>query len=342
MQDVKRYSGRFNKPQVDKIIKNLKTATPLTVYAPSGFGKSRVLTYISFNRRYRKFKWKLRNTYFAYLDATDIAVQSLDGAQQPSHRDPSTAAKYHREVIETKFLEALKAMCKHHNFAYSKDETDLFALLDKLVDNNPRMRIYLILDGIEKLFADKFRTRRDTIKFLRDKYRGNLEYIFGMSDAKYIDEIDTNLGELSKLLAQKFISLPLIDSGMAEYLHFSTGRIHRYLHKIWIRIDRSLSARFKLIDRISGGYPPYVKYLLSLDKRELAELGLSKELEIGSKRLIKSLHPKQQIYMKKVMQDPGFHQNDLYFTLLKELRIIRNYENSQKLFSQIMYWFLKG
>lgn len=213
------------------------------------------------------------------------------------------------------------------------EHQDIIELLNKVFDKNKQLNIFLAIDGVEKLIGKEFSAACEQLKYIRDSFRNRFEYIFGLGTAKGLSITRENYGTLSALIAQQLIIINL--SSTAEEIYFS--QIKRGWYN-WL-VSRLLPREdFVSINNVSGGYAPYIKFLLRIHFKAGAKLNMSTELISASDRLLQSLSPALIQILVGVLKGNPINTNTFNYQLLKKLGIVVN----NRLFSPIFSTYLLG
>lgn len=280
-EDAERQPHDFHRAQVDLIVEAVRAAGSLTVFAPSGFGKSTALKYITYNRRYRhRHRW-MRSFSFVYIDCRDIAT-IVDDYMRRAGTDLHTQTL--SSLLEEKLLESFKRTSP-------SAATDLYEELSRLVKRN--LNYYLILDSFETLIGPEYREALQFMRVLRDKYKPYLEYVFAVSDLGLATNISRNtIGPIADLMAERVVYVPLgvsaRDVDLQSVIGLSSWRRMLY------RFKQGRRAYYKWVDSLSGGYPQYSRFLNQLARENQKPPSLTAildrpEIKAATDRLLGSL-----------------------------------------------------
>lgn len=320
--DTANWSAKYAQEHVSRIVSKLVVCAPVTVFAPSGFGKSILLNYIAYNCKYRK-RYRLRNTLIAYVDATEIVASITQNL-------PETGS----QPIVSKILAAgVRKTLSQAKLPVPASE-DIISLLEWVFTRNKNLRLFLIVDGLEQLTGEQFSHVREQLKYTRDTFRNHLDYIFGIGTAQAMQITREKYGTLSTLIGQQTVIINLPQK---------TTEVYRTLYSqpvwlSWLRVPL-LRKRFAYIDQVSGGYPPYIKYLLRAESTANGNMvPLEQEIIIASKRLLQSLTSEMSQLLSKLAHNIPVNTQSNDYIMLNTLGII----NQGKVFSPILENYLKS
>ena len=265
------FPTQYAKTNVDKILSNISYAhfkrpsSPISIIAPAGFGKTHILRYIAYNRKYRRRYLRLRKVEFIYVNINEVLIEKVGGANgfiwAPDYAPQTVALEkiLYRKVINKQ--QELKRQIKQYPSvpdSWSKDI--LIESIEALVSDFPDKNFYFIFDDVDKLFQFETISISNLIKYIRDRYRGNIECIFSINTTRWFEEIKAEThGEIANYLTQNTIVLVLMDVKETE-LYVDSPLVNFYSKYIAHNLP-SYKSKLKKIQILSGGYLPYKKYL---------------------------------------------------------------------------------
>lgn len=341
--DAKKFSIIYRRQDVSKITGKLGTGMPLTVFAPSGFGKSIVVRYMTYHNHY-KLLHPIRtfNTHFVYFDCKVITTENVNVKNVMfSSSESKNMTGIYKEMIYPDFLQALKNSLADDGLNFPKTDK-LIDFLDELIKRYSKKRFFVFLDSFDLLISEKYFKVRQILKYLRDRYRGHIEYIFVLSEEKYLyKENLQDLGEILNMLGERIISLP-IKSSLVSY-GLSSSILPSYIYYIYYLINWKIRNRFRLINQLAGGYGPYIKHLMVYSESELKKIIRDKsylnfEIESRSERLLRSLTPTTNRLLIQIAKTGELNTEDKERAY--RLRNLGMVLDNDRLFSPLMERFL--
>lgn len=347
--EVQDYSADYSASQVKSLIRKLQESQSLTLFAPSGFGKTKLLKFLAYNHKYQRRYRELHNVRFVYIDMNEYAAEaSIDAsAVLPSAENFKLNRLLYiltRNLISanlqtTSQLE-IEREYSHLAAEGSDPKLNLYIYLDKMIAMRRDVIAYLTLDNVEAILKPGFEDSTEFIVSLRERYKSHLNLIFAIPDAHLFEpsHVDRWAG-LKNLALQSVFPLPL--PTVSETYQMSV-LLPQFKPLRWI-IQRSPKYKAKVarIQELTGGYPVYTKKLGLLSLEGLANIPSTWELDLASQRLLGSLTVKQFQILNSISQNRDVAESrDL--GLLLALKLVSKEGTKYKLFSPIMSTFLKS
>lgn len=336
---VRKQIGFYRWNAVDLVLSNIALGKPITIFSPSGGGKSSLMNYLAFNHRYKFFHpIKSYNTHFIYFDTKYLKTEKIDQRNVIYSGDKTEIARIYKQMLYPYLLDVFKHMAEEYHLK-NIDEEDFIKYIDKLIKLYPRKRFFIFIDGVDQIFDAKYEVVRSILKFLRDKYRGHIEFIFTMTHEKYLDsKVFSEIGEIGNLIGQRILYLPINLStyGLSILSSVIPMNLYTILYVFRFRLRKSHSQ----IDYLSGGYGPYSKAMLSMDENELNDIlkyPLSLELRSRTERLLRSFNPSTNQILLKIAG--GVNPDNLDHNAIKNLTRLGILKEG-KLFSPVLEKYL--
>ncbi len=348
MNIEEQFPSNYAKSNIDKIMSSFdkfrtnRPTNPICILAPAGFGKTHILRYLTFNTKYRRRHLRLSRIEFIYTDIHEVLIEKATGNTTVIWlKDYSPGAIAFEKILYRKILhkyQRLKKLKRNSveidNDKWSKDK--LVSAIDNLIEDFPHKQFYFILDDTEEFFSEDTKAISNLLKFIRDRYRGKIEFIFSMDSSKWFKKIKQKThGEIANFIAQKVVILSLMNIRETELSESFIPRKLKYL-------SPSYKNKINKIQNLSGGYLPFKKYLTS-SLNSFENVSLDPALRNISEKLISSLTKHQENLLRKVangeMIKGGWDTNFLIETGLLRLKdrnvslfspIIKNYLLNEK------------
>jgi hypothetical protein len=345
-QDVEHYPRDFQRSLIKRTVDELNVSHSLTVFSPSGFGKSTLAKFMTFNRKYRSQFSKLKNIHFVYVNLNEIMSEPFEeqkGILQPqveTNKFKSFLDLMMRSFMESdgnlSYLEIQTQLELHSSSDYKKT---FYSYIENFIQD--KKLVFIMLDEMEALTQPGYEVIKEFLKNLREQYRTKLEYVFLIGDLNYIDRINRDTwGKLTDLLAHKILLLPLpkvIESVLP--MHFNQ---HWLYFNLITKHSTNLKEKISIVESLSGGFPPYFKNLFRIkDFEVLKKTTYSRELQLASERLHKSLARGHVETLRKFIIERKIDQTR-YFKELLDMGIIRYKNNSYNIFSPFYSIYLKN
>lgn len=330
--DIQDLPSNYRKSSLNHLFNEIDPSNSVNFYAPSGFGKSHLFRFISFNRSYKRHYKSARNYYFAYVDANELAVKAKSVLQLNTINNPQAVTL--QEVAEEEIKSALELMTTVQRLTNNNNQK-IKDYISAVIHDNPKAYFFIIIDGVEQLVDTQYQVMLDVFKYIRDRYRGRLDYIFGISQGDFIEKKDySELGSIAPLLGRKIVSIPLEPNSEQIFKSMYKG------NKLLLLFTKKRNKqRLIKVDTMSGGYAPYIKYLLG--RREPLDLvqPLPVELKTASMRLKNSLSQNQYNCIKNLLLNNYLTETNSTKALFN-LRILHKDNEGIRLFSPIMHKFI--
>ncbi|MCA9381116.1 hypothetical protein KC678_02535 [Candidatus Dojkabacteria bacterium] len=343
------FPPQYAKSNVDKILSSISYAhfkrpsSPLSIIAPAGYGKTHILRYIAYNRKYRRRYSRLRKIEFIYININEVLIEKVGGANgfiwAPDYAPQTVALEkiLYRKVIN-KYQELCKLIKQYPPIPDSWSKDILIGAIEDLVSKFPDKNFYFIFDDVDKLFQFETISISNLIKYIRDRYRGSIECIFSINTTRWFEEAKAEShGEIVNYLTQRTVVLGLMDIKETE-LYIDNPLMNLYA-RYFLHNLPSYKTKSKRIQELSGGYLPYKKYLIN-SITDINRIGMNPALANISEKLIVSLTSKQ----KDILFDfiAGVKVNNSWdLNFLQETGIIKRYKSQNILFSPIFKKYLE-
>lgn len=348
MNIEKLFPASYAKTNVDKILHSLRNArinsptNPVCVLAPAGYGKTHILRYLAYNKKYKSRFYRCRRIEFIYVDMHEVMIEKVSGSASYTWvKDYAPGTIALEKVLYRKFIHKYQRLKnikrttpKIENSTWSTEK--LISQIEKLTEKYPYKIFYIILDDIEEIFQDDTHAISNLIKYIRDQYRGQIEFIFSLDSSDWFKNTKLSThGEIANYINQKVIMLSLMN--FHETNLYINSPLRRIVYGLKL-LNPSVKKSIKYIQFVSGGYLPYKKYLLSSEIKNY-DGKLTPPLINISEKLVQSLTSKQVNLLLKVALGEkirgGWNTNFLIETGLLNLK-----DGKVSIFSPIFKSFL--
>lgn len=345
--EVEQYPNNYSRSILDRIIRELDTTRALTIFSPSGFGKSALAKYMTFNQGYKSRYYDLKKVQFVYVNLNELAAEPFEEQTLTNNQTETNKHKRFLEIIARSFIESSGKLSYDQIQAtiestISNDyKKSFYTFIDNFIRKQGKFT-FVILDGLEVLVKPEFDKLKEFLKNLRDQYKTKLDFIFFIGDLNYLSTISRNVwGSLNDLLIHKIILMPMPETNESVLpMHFS--QMPLYFNLI-TRQSPLFKERIKVVDYLGGGYPPFFKYLFRIkDIDQLKNPSYDREIEFASEKLFHSLTEDHQNLLLALVNKKDFDHTSRAFKELEALKILRVEGDRIKLFSPFFGIFLKS
>jgi hypothetical protein len=323
-----------------RLLPKLTPKDCLTLVAPSGFGKTLFLKFITYTKSYRRRYKHLRNATICYLDSAQVSIYSQEpiaGSIIPSAQPAGILAQLILHSIREQLDPATANQLQSINTNPSEiNLPELTQEIARLIKTN-RNSLFICVDNVEYLLTPRLQPCLDYLRQIYDLGGGKMRYLFSLQDMRLTTDFSANnWGILSTIIAHQvvYMSLPLIK----ERLHPPFNNlISKLLHHLRTNTPQ-FREKLVQIQNLTGGYQPYARRFL--DQAEVPrQVNLTPELNSASSRLLNTLTSGQLKILVAIAH--GQSLNTSYdLELLIDMRILQRRGNGVTLFSPIMQKYL--
>ncbi len=347
-EDVENYPKNYAKSNIDQVMEAIDVVRPLTLFAPSGFGKSTISKYISFNSTYRSRYSFLKKVNFIYINLSELFAETYDDNQNLFAQVESNKQKRFVEILYRSFLEADRSINEDNiqdrlrDFQDGDYKNNFYFFIEKYLKVNRGKLTFIVLDNMETLSKPGFETQKEFLRNFRDQYKTRIEYLFMMGNLHELNNLSkTKWGSLIDLITQKiiFMRMPVTEENILPS-HVEYPMV--FFNQI-IRRTEAFKEKFKLITKWSGGYPPYFKYLFRIKNIDsLRNLVVDRELELASERLYTSLDKAHCDILRKLVKDRKLNETDRETKELIAMGVIMKDPEGYRLFSPVFNYYINS
>ena len=345
-EDVENYPKNYAKSNVDQIIDAIDITRSLSVFAPSGFGKSSLSKYIAFNQAYKSRYYKLKKVNFVYVNLSELSAETFEESQAMFSPVENNKQKRFSEILYRSFLEADRTKSTEQiqdailNFQNGDYKNNFYFFIEKYLKLNKGKLTILILDNSDALNKQGFEAQKEFLKNFRDQYRTRVEYLFLIGELTELNNLNrSKWGTLVDLITQKILlmKMPVLEECILP-MHIEESMI---VYNLFTKHSSAFKERLKLIDQWSGGYPPYFKYLFRLNNLEsLRNLVVDRELELSAERLLSSLDKEHLEVLQKLVKDKKFNEKTREGKELLQMGVIVKEAAGFRLFSPLLHHYI--
>ncbi|MFS8130495.1 MAG: hypothetical protein ACMG57_00805 [Candidatus Dojkabacteria bacterium] len=347
-EDVENYPKKYAKSNVDQIIDTIDLSRSLSIFAPSGFGKSSLSKYIAFNQSYRNRYYKLKRVNFVYVNLSELSAETFEESQAMFSPVDNNKQKRFIEILYRSFLETDRTKSTEQiqdkllEFQNGDFKNNYYAFIEKYLKQNKGKLSVLILDNVEALNKPGFDGQKEFLKNFRDQYRTRIEYLFMIGDLTQLDHLNkAKWSSLIDLITQKILlmKMPVVEECILP-MHVEENII---MFNLITRYSSWFKEKLKLIHQWSGGYPPYFKYLFRINNLEsLKNLIVDRELELSSERLISSLDKAHLGVLMDLVKKKIFDEKSRESKELLQMGLIIKEPQGFRLFSPLLHHYLNN
>lgn len=347
-EDVENYPKTYAKSNIDQIIESLDATRSMSLFAPSGFGKSSLTKFISFNQSYRSRYTKLKKIQFVYVNLSELSAETFEEASNPFTPLENNRQKRFLEILYRSFLEQDKTITSDDiqnllaKFQQGDYKNNFYFFIEKFLKITRGKLIVIILDNMDVLNKQGFDSQKEFLKNFRDQYRTRMEYLFVFGELKELDNLTKkNWGNLIDIITQKILLMQI--SKVEECILPMHLEQNYLLFNLYFKHTQYFQEKLKLIKQWSGGFPPYFKYLFRYtDLDKLKNLIVDRELDLASERLLTSLDQEHVDVLKKLVKDKAFNEKSRGSRELLDMGIIVKENKGFRLFSPLFHHYIKS
>lgn len=272
-----KYDVTYANKSVGKLVSKLGAGKNLVLVSPKGFGTSNILRFLSFNKSVAKHYPSIAQFKFIYTGLISMFGEDLE----------SLASAIVKAVLDRVTIDGLLSPNEYkeelqHLMIASNVHAYIY-ILDSIMARVGDQRFYIILDDFGKLFKIGNKEMFNLLRYIRDKYSLNINYILATSNLDYFLTLpDTDLDSFAPIANQQVFFLPTTDE---EEIPTILKRYEENQH------DYTVHEVKKIYDETGG----YINYLHYLETHGIEHLGTGSEgLDQYSNELIRSLTDEQK------------------------------------------------
>lgn len=338
------YPANYHITNVDRVISKIKGTSSVTIISPAGFGKSHLLRFLAFNKKYKTRYKNLKNIEFIYIDLTELKLENANNQEfntlNPGFYHPTAIDNITRvflKEISKKLIEKEPYFTSDLSLNGLELRNQLNYTTELLLKKFRNKIFYIELDGTEVFLDQQMEQCFSFLKYFRDNFKGRVEYVFTLTDMNVMQAmLNVKHGAFSAIFSHN-ISVLTLTHFKEIYRSRSTSFKRKYEE-----LFKNRSAQFKKwqddVTYLTGGYPPYCKFIEKFYPLP-SNLNLTQELVLISENLLRTLTPNQaEILIKVTKKQPIEPSNDLSFLL--ETGLVKNEANTLKPFSPIFEVFI--
>lgn len=344
-EDVENYPSNYSKSAVDQVINAIDSTRSFSLFAPSGFGKSTMAKYICFNKAYRSRYSKLKKINFIYINLAELSAETFEETLGVFNNSENNKQKRFMEILFRSFLESEKGMNEDllrnqmDDFRNGDLKINFYSFVEKYLRRHKNLLNLIVLDNTETINKPGFEVQKEFFRNFRDQFRTRIEYLFMIGELTELNTLNKkNWGGLLELICQKiiFMQMPITrECILPKHIEYPMP-----IFNLIIRHTAAFKEKLNLVDKWSGGYPPYFKYLFRMNIDSLRNLIVDRELEFASERLYRSLDEDHMKILNNFVINKKFDKNTREFKELIEMRVIQEESGKFKLFSPIFHHYL--
>lgn len=312
------YPADYDKAFIDDFINKLDSGSCATIISPSGFGKSNLLRYLGYNQHAIKRFQNEKNVSFIYTDLNLLFEKTPENLLEFILLN---ILIYFAENDVITFEERKEFVQRINDDSHL--QLQLLVLSEILEKKKGNGVLYIILDSLDDLLEPEYVKALNLIKFLRDRFGSDIQFLFSLADLKKIQQIREGLmGTINQIFFQHVhylnLSRKLISVDAARTKHLSDAQIKKSI-------------------KIAGSFPSYKRQLFKLSEDKLSDIDFLVEYtKSRSEDLWHDLTENQREVLKLVKNKkevPAGFKNDLL--LLVDLGVVREKGEKLELFSII-------
>ncbi len=346
---VRTFPKDYSETNVRRIVGAIDISRSLTVFAPQGYGKSVLARYLVYNSRFKRKYSKMRNIHMVYVNLTELSAEAFDEITinniQPENNKQrrfleilaKSIFNSYTELSQTQLQEKLRPIVENADY-----KNEFYRIFESFLNNVKYKTVFFVLDGMESIAGKRFEAQREFLSTLREQQIPRIEYIFFMGDLEFLANIHREQwGSLANIIASKILLMKMPETAESILpMHFDQSR---FRFNFFTKRTSAFRERLKLIRKITGGYPPYFKYLFKLrSTRELETAVLSRELHSVSQSLYDSLNSEHRELLIQLLSGERISQSSQAAIELIALGILIPHGKEIGMFSAIFEHFIRN
>lgn len=346
---VKIFPKDYSLTNVQRIISALDSSRSLTVFAPYGYGKSVLARYLVHNTKYRAKYSKLRNYHFVYINLKELSAEPFDELTLANVQPENNKQRKFLEIIARSIINSYTDLSQtqmHERLIPIQESHDyknaFYKILEDFLKAVKHRTAVFVIDDLESIANKGFEAQREFLSTLREQQRPRIEFLMFLGDLEYLANItNEHWGSLVNVISSKILlmKMPELNESILP-AHFDQSRIRFHL---FTKRTQNFQDRLKLIRKVSGGYPPYFKYMFRMrTTQELETSVISRELYSASQSLYDSLNSDHRIMLISLLSGDRISQSSQEAAELIALGILIPHGKEIGLFSPIFESFIRN